>query len=62
MVSDTLTQGEAEPVNETMVNVKAKAVINTPADTLPKVHAKTFGVTLNNFEVVALVERPLATN
>ena len=45
-----------------MVNFKAKAVIDTRADTLPKVHAKTFGDTLANFEFVALVEGQLPTH
>ena len=61
MVSDTLTEAVAEPLNDTMVNLKAKAVIDTPADTLPKIHAKTFGDTLANFEFVALVEGQLPT-
>ena len=37
MVSDTLTEAVAEPLNDTMVNFKPKAVIDTPADTFPKV-------------------------
>jgi len=62
MVSVTLKEAVAEPLNDTMVNVKAKAVIDTPADTLSKVDAKTLGDTLTNFEVVALVDRQLATH
>ena len=60
-MSDTLTEAVAEPLNDTMVNFKAKAVIDTPADTLPKVYAKTFGDTVANFEFVALVEGQLPT-
>ena len=45
-----------------MVNFKAKAVIDTRGDTLPKVHSKTFGDTLANFEFVALVEGQLPTH
>jgi len=58
MVSFTLKEAVAEPLNDTMVNVKAKAVIETPADTLSKVDANT----LANFEVVSLVDRHLATH
>ena len=40
MVSDTLTEAEAEPLNDTIINIKAKAVMKTPAETLSEVDAK----------------------
>jgi len=37
-------------------------VIDTPADTLSEVDAKTLGDTLANLEVVVLVEKKFATH
>ena len=37
-------------------------MIDTPADTLSEVDAKTLDDTLANFNVVALIERQLATD
>ena len=61
-MTDTPAEAEAEPLNDTMVNVKAKAEIDSPGDTLSEVDAKTLGDTLSNFEVVTLVGRQLATH
>ena len=62
MASDKLTEAEAETLNHPLINVLAKAVIDTPADTLSEVDAKKLCDTLANVDVVALVEEKLATH
>jgi len=57
MVSNTLTEAEAETLNNTLVNVKPKALIDTLTEPLLQVNTKTLGDTFANVKVVALVER-----
>ena len=52
MVSNTLKEAEADTLNDILVNVQPKAVINTPADTLSDVDAATLNDTLANVDVV----------
>ena len=56
-MSDTLTDAETETLNDKLINFKAKAVIDTPADTLFEVHDRRLGDILVNIEVQALIER-----
>ena len=51
----------AATLNDTLVNVRARALIYTPACTLSEVDAKTINDTLAKVDVVALVERQMAT-
>ena len=62
MVSDTLTEAEAETLNEKLVNVQTKAFVDTPAESLSEVHAKTLDDTHSNLEFVAQVVRQLVTH
>ena len=51
----------AATLNDRLVNVRPRAVIDTPAATLSEVDANTINDTLANVDVVALVERQMAT-
>ena len=46
----------------TLVHLKANAVVEKVADTLSEAKAKILGHTLRNVDVVALVEKKLATH
>ena len=62
MVCDTLTETEAETLNEKLVNVQAKAFVDTPAEPLSEVHAKRLDDTHSNLEFAAQVVRQLVTH
>ena len=51
----------AATLNDTLVNVRPRALIYTPAATLSEVDANTINDTLANVDVIALVERQMAT-
>ena len=54
MVLDTLREAKAETINDTVVNVQVKSVIDTPPEPLSEMNAKTPGDTLANVDVVVL--------
>ena len=62
MVCDTLTEAEAETLNEKLVNVQAKAFVDTPAEPLSEVHVKRLDDTHSNLEFAAQVVRQLVTH
>ena len=58
MVLDTLKKAKAETSNDTLVNVQAKSVIDTPPEPLSEMNTKTLGDTLANVDVVVLLDMP----